>query len=437
MTRQAVSPDAGTWPRIPTADIPPDWLDALGSKMGRLTEEMIDAVQWGVPEYARPLNDTYRTSVRSAVTQAVHGFLHRITNPGGSPDQTAHLFRNIGRSEAAEGRSLEPLQAALRIGARVAWRRLGERAASGDVDGTILAQVGEAIFLYLDELACACSEGFAEATAQVAGELERRKTRLLELIVVDPPASHDAIADLAQAARWPLPRQVAAIALEHRDPDYNGPFPALPPDALIDLARRDPRALVPDPDGPGRAQAVERGLRGWTGAIGPAVPLAQASRSLRWAQRALTLGRRGIVPAPGGVIRCAEQLPTLVILADEELASTLVATRLAPLRQVRPAQQEPLALTLLCWLQCGGNAREVARRLHIHPQTARYRMRQLQSLFGDELHEADVRFALEIALRAQRLTGRQGAATPAKAQARAQLNGHGTAGAAARQPAFG
>jgi PucR C-terminal helix-turn-helix domain len=431
MTRQAVSPDTGTWPRIPTADIPPDWLDALGGKMGQLTQEMIDAVQWGVPEYARPLNDTYRTSVRSAVTQAVQGFLHRITKPGGSPDQTAHLFRNIGRSEAAEGRSLEPLQAALRIGARVAWRRLGERAAEGEVDGTILAQVGEAIFLYLDELACACSEGFAEATAQVAGELERRKTRLLELIVVDPPASHDAIADLAQAARWPLPRQVAAIALEHRDPDYSGPFPALPPDALIDLARRDPRALVPDPDGPGRAQAVERGLRGWTGAIGPAVPLGQASRSLRWAQQALALGGRGIVPAPGGVIRCADQLPTLVILADEELASTLVAARLAPLQRVRPAQQEPLAQTLLCWLQSGGNAREVARRLHIHPQTARYRMRQLQLLFGDELHEADVRFALEIALRAQRLAG-QGAAP-----VRAPLDDRETAGAAARQPASG
>jgi len=42
---------------------------------------------------------------------------------------------------------------------------------------------------------------------------------------------------------------------------------------LIDLTRRDPCALVPDPDGPGRAQVIERGLRGWTGAerlLGPA-----------------------------------------------------------------------------------------------------------------------------------------------------------------------
>ena len=76
-----------------------------------------------------------------------------------------------------------------------------------------------------------------------------------------------------------------------------------------------------------------------------------------------------------------------------------------PLRRLRPAQQETLGETLLAWLQSGGNAREVARRLHIQPQTARYRLRQLQLLFGDTLQEPDARFELEIALRAERLLG--------------------------------
>jgi DNA-binding PucR family transcriptional regulator len=98
----------------------------------------------------------------------------------------------------------------------------------------------------------------------------------------------------------------------------------------------------------------------------------------------------------------------LVIFADEELVRTLATTRLDPLRRLRPAQQETLSETLLCWLQSGGNAREVARRLHVHPQTARYRMRQLYLLFGDELHEPDARFELEIALRAQLLLGPTG-----------------------------
>jgi hypothetical protein len=387
----------------------------MAPDLDQVAEEMIEAIQHGIPEYARPLNDTYRAVVRHAVTHAVQEFMDRLVNPAASPDRATQVFRSIGRNEASEGRNLEPLQTALRLGARVAWHRLGQRAARGAMDSRVLAPMGEAIFLFLDELASACSEGYAEATAEVVGEMERRRRRLLDLIVVDPPASHDAITDLAQAARWPLPRQVAALALEPRSPDYLGPLPALPPDVLIDLTRRDPCALVPDPDGPGRAQVIERGLRGWTGAVGPAVPLARAASSLRWARQALALAKRGITPAPGGIVRCSGHLSTLAIFADEELVRTLAAARLDPLRRLRPAQQETLGETLLCWLQSGGNAREVARRLHIHPQTARYRLRQLQLLFGDALHEPDARFELEIALRAQRLLSGPGPTTSAGA----------------------
>ena len=404
MLREAVTgPGARDWPRVS-----PDDVRLMLPGMDQVAEEMIEAIQRGVPEYARPQNDTYQAMVRHAVTHAVREFVERIANPGAPHGRAVQVFRTIGRNEAAEGRSLEPLQAALRLGARVAWRRLGQKAALGTMDSGVLAPLGEAIFLFLDELAGACAEGFAEATAETAGEMERRRRRLLDLIVVDPPASHDAIADLAQAARWALPHQVAAVALEHRSPDYSGPLPALPPDVLIDLARRDPCALVPDPDGPGRAQVIVRGQRGWAGAVGPAVPLARASSSLRWARQALALAKRGLAPASGGVIRCAGQLSTLVIFADEELVRTLTATRLDPLQRLRPAQQETLRETLLCWLQSGGNAREVARRLHVHPQTTRYRMRQLTLLFGEELHEPDARFELEIALRAEQLLSPKG-----------------------------
>jgi hypothetical protein len=398
LRKVATTPGGGAWPRVPAKDI-----RSMLPGVDQVAEEMIAAIQRGVPEYARPQNDIYQATIRHAVTHAIHEFMERIANPRVPHDRAVQVFRNIGRNEAAEGRSLEPLQAALRLGARVAWRKLGQQAALGTMDSSVLASLGEAIFLFLDELADAGAEGFAEVTAEAAGEMERRRQRLLGLIVVDPPASHDAIADLAEAARWTLPRKVAAVALEHRSPGYLAPLPALPPDVLIDLARRDPCALVPDPDGPGRALVIERGLRGWPGAVGPAVPLARASSSLRWARQALALAKRGPAPASGGVIRCAGQLSTLVIFADEELVGTLAATRLDPLRQLRPAQRATLSETLLCWLQSGGNANKVARRLHVHPQTARYRLRQLRLLFGEALHEPDAQFELEIALRAQQL----------------------------------
>lgn len=416
-------------------------------EVARVAEEMIDAIHRGVPEYARPLDDAYGGTIRRAVRHALEQFVERIANPAIPRDETATIFREIGRIEAAEGRDLEPLQTALRLGARVAWRSLCAKARDeSTLDPDVLALVGEAIFLYLEELAGACAEGFTAARLEVVGELERRRRRLINLVLADPPASPEAIADLARAARWALPRKVAAVALRHQGHDYFGPLPALPPDVLMDTSRDDPCLLVPDPDGPGRAQMIERGLRGWTGAVGPAVPLTRASRSLRWARQALALAQRGI-PSPdaaasGSVIRSADHLATMVILADEELARALSAARLGPLQELRPGQRDMLAETLLSWLQNGGNAKAVARELHVHPQTARYRLRQLQGLFGEALGDPDSRFELEIALRARRLLAaaspgprRASAEEPASTNGTADPGGPGRAnGAAANGP---
>jgi DNA-binding PucR family transcriptional regulator len=178
---------------------------------------------------------------------------------------------------------------------------------------------------------------------------------------------------------------------------------ALPPDVLADLSRPDPCLLLPDPDGPGRQAAIDRALRGRTAAIGPAVPLARAAMSLRWARHALALARSGIITGRGPV-RCDQHLSTLLILADEDLAGALRASRLAPLARLRAGQRDRIAETLLAWLQSGENAAEVAQRIHVHPQTVRYRLRQIQELFGEQLRDPDRRFELHLALRLRQLT---------------------------------
>ena len=53
------------------------------------------------------------------------------------------------------------------------------------------------------------------------------------------------------------------------------------------------------------------------------------------------------------------------------------------------------------WLAEQGRLGQVAQRLGIHPQTARYRLGRLRELFGDALDDPDSRFWLELALRVQ------------------------------------
>lgn len=434
---------------------------------GSLADAITATILREVPEYAQPGDDDVARTVRRVAHEAVAGLRARVGDiaalaavgpvPAADGEAAAAMFRDLGRLLAMEGRSLGALQAALRVGARVTWQRLHEQARQGQGDSAAFARIGETVFWYMDELAAASSAGYAEARAELAGETGQLRRRLLDLLTASsaaPPAA--AIASLAQAAGWPLPRRVAAVALTPVAARTPG---LLPPDVLADLTRRDPCLLIPDPDGPGRRRQLAATLHAWLAAggraaagpappgqpsagrlvagplpaaaplvavgpamplaaVGPAVPLSAASASLRWAGQALGLARRGLVRAaadtpgtapgaagPAGLVWCEDHLPTLVLLADADLAATLSREALAPLRPLSPAQADRLARTLLAWLESAGDANAAARRLQVHPQTIRYRLRQVTELFGAALTDPDDRFQLLLALRVRRLLG--------------------------------
>lgn len=401
------------WPPVP-----PEAVSWMLPELDSLADDMTAAILGEVPEYGRPDDDSYARVVHRVAKDAVYQFAARIADPASPAEPMARMFHDIGRVEAAEGRGLDALHTALRVGARVTWQRLREKAGQGGGDADVFARLGEAIFRYLDELAAACSAGYAEAKAEFAGETEHLRRRLLDLLVSDPAASPEAISSVARTVGWPLPRRVAVVALADRVRSVAGPLPPLPAGVLVGLARREPCLLVPDPDGPGRLRLLESGLRSWpapggpddgapagcVAAVGPAVPLARASGSLRWARRALALAQRGPARAGDGIVRCDEHLAALVLLADTELAGMLSGRVLAPLRGLRPDQADRLAETLLAWLESADNAETAARSLHVHPQTVRYRLRQLTGLFGDRLSDPDARFDLQVALRVRQLS---------------------------------
>ena len=104
--------------------------------------------------------------------------------------------------------------------------------------------------------------------------------------------------------------------------------------------------------------------------------------------------------------------PTRLALADDHLAALLLHEgavvvervarhRLAPLDALTPKARERMARTALAYVQHHGNAAAMARDLHVHPQTARYRIAGLRELLGDQLDDPDGRFELEAALRPQ------------------------------------
>src|SRR5918996_6620672 len=100
----------------------------LRATLPEVGDEIIAAIRESVPEYARPLEGSFGRGVRSGVGAALTRFVNDIERPGADPERWRQVYFELGRGELRQGRTLESLLAAYRVGARVAWRRIAEAA---------------------------------------------------------------------------------------------------------------------------------------------------------------------------------------------------------------------------------------------------------------------------------------------------------------------
>jgi DNA-binding PucR family transcriptional regulator len=101
-------------------------------------------------------------------------------------------------------------------------------------------------------------------------------------------------------------------------------------------------------------------------------------------------------------MRCDEHLAETLLAGSPGVAAALAERRLAPLAALKAPQRRRLEDTLAAWLDHPGQPQTIARRLGLHVQTVRYRLRSLRAVLGDEaIDDPRARFELQLALRAQ------------------------------------
>jgi PucR C-terminal helix-turn-helix domain len=375
--------------------LPQGLAELLDQELAAVADEIVLAIGKEVPGYARPVEGAFGRGLRAGVTEALGRFLGSIRDRDSTDPSARRVYVALGRQEYTAGRTLDALQAAYRVGARVAWRRFARAGHASGFSQQTMADLAEAMFAYIDELSAESVEGYAQAQAEHAGELQRSRAELLAALLAEPGVVADRTA-LATGASWPLPHRVAALACSA--------------EALPGVARRLGSealhaehvglgcALLPDADGPGRRDAIRLAARDTRVAIGPAGAIEDLPRSWRLASGALS------VSDAQGLVVADDHLAELVLLESQTVVERIGERRLRALRDLTPAAGERMARTALAFVQMQGNAAAMARALNVHPQTARYRIARLRELLGPQLQDPAARFELEAALR-HRLKG--------------------------------
>jgi hypothetical protein len=378
-------------------------LGLLRSRLPGVAEQTVRSIIVQVPAYTDALSGPIGANIRSAVELALGGFLkwagRPITNATGSPLAPAlEGAYALGRGEARAGRSMEALLAAYRIGARESWRQFSRTAVETGVPADTMARFAELVFAYIDELSAASAAGHSDELATTGRVRERYLNRLVRSILAGE--TPERLREHADAAGWPPPATLAAVLLPtgHASRAVTSlDDRTLRADELPGLSANEESEmtvlLVPDAEGAGRAAAVNV-LRGLDAYLGPAKPWTRGRLSFLRVLRARQLA---LTPMDG-LIDTEEQLTALVVAADPDALADLRDRALAPLAGLRPAVVDRLVETLRSWLLLQWRRDEIARVLHVHPQTVRYRVSQLRDLFGDRLTDPDSVAALTVAL---------------------------------------
>ncbi len=396
-------------PDVKTFRLLPEIVGPLRKSLPDVATQTIDAITAEVPAYAEAFAGPLGAKIERAVRTALGTFLDLVSRPAGIGllTRTAGTDPNsplapafeaayaLGRGEARNGRTLDALLAAYRIGARVAWRELAAISVATGQPAPNIAHFAELVFAYIDELSAASVSGHADELASFGRARLRHLEQLAQSLIAGEP-QHVLLA-AAERADWTPPQTLTAVlvperatrtvgdTLDRRTLSLSGAGSELP-DTLV--------LLVPDAHEPNRAH-LRRLLHGRHAVIGPARPWLQARSSYERAARTLALGA---LVADDGIIDTEDHLAVLAVTADAQALGDLRARVLAPLAGGAEAATAKLVETLRSWLLHQGRREEVAAELFVHPQTVRYRMTKLREIYGDRLRDPDWLLSLTVAL---------------------------------------
>ncbi|WP_159942386.1 MULTISPECIES: CdaR family transcriptional regulator [unclassified Nocardiopsis] len=371
-----------------------------------VVERIVAEVHAEVPAY-RALHDSQLAEVR-AITGWLVGRSLELWAAGATrlPPEDVERLRGIGRSRAADGRSIGAVVRAHRVGSAAAVRLVAERAADR-LEATDVFALSELWLASIDQISESLSAGHAEAARRLDADLERARRAFLDDLLIGRQASRGAIRDRARTLGVTPPDPAVLVVAEAGYGPSGGPPRAAAAAAAVGMellelaggAAADPllttrsgrAVLLLDPGGADRVTAAI-GERAWRGCVLAPRALDDMSVAYRLADDALetapphAYGDRGLL---GEADACVLALLNGGPVTPGQVRRTVLGPLLAE-------DNTHLLGTLRAYCHRGA-ATAAADALHVHAQTLRYRLRRVRELTGHDPHRPWPGFVLQTA----------------------------------------
>ncbi len=373
--------------------VPESLLRRLKQHSGRLSTEAVTAMQERLPFFAE-LEASQRASVALVVQTAVVNFVEWMADPSSNVDYTARAFELMPQDltrRIALRHSVDMVRFTMEF-----FEEVVPLVARSDEQLTALT-VG--VLKYSRDLAFSAATAYADA-AEARGSWDSR----MEASVVDAVVRGDTGPELlsrAAALNWDTTAPATVVV--------GTPPPGRENNAsqdVRDIAARHGRAALTDVHGTylvaivsGQLTPTEKVFADLLGAfsdgpvvIGPTAPMLTAayhSASEAISGMNAVAGWRG-APRP---VLARELLPERALMGDASAIAALHTDVMRPLGDAGPTLTE----TLDAYLDCGGAIEACARKLFVHPNTVRYRLRRIADFTGRDPTQPRDAYVLRVA----------------------------------------
>jgi len=381
--------------------VPESLLRRLKQYSGRLATEAVSAMQERLPFFA-DLEASQRASVALVVQTAVVNFVEWMHDPHSNVSHTAQAFELVPQDltrRIALRHSVDMVRVTMEF-----FEEVVPLLARSEEQLTALT-IG--ILKYSRDLAFTAASAYADA-AEARGTWDSR----MEASVVDAVVRGDTGPELlsrAAALNWDTTAP-ATVVVGIPAPDRDGPNgqggSQRASQQVRDTAAHHGRAALTDVHGTwlvaivsGQLSPTDKFLGELLTAfsdgpvvIGPTAPMLTAayhSASEAISGMNAVAGWRG-APRP---VQARELLPERALMGDASAVVALHTDVMGPLAGAGPTLIE----TLDAYLDCGGAIEACARKLFVHPNTVRYRLKRITDFTGRDPTDPRDAYVLRVA----------------------------------------